>query len=203
MQKLNLLVVIGMIFLFMEYAAAKETSKGNFSFAEIDWNDNVETVKKKVEQTGMFGGVWHSSQVADNDWIFLPNDDYFEKKKKECNMYNLGVGNSEFAEKYRLVKHETIRIRLVFSDVTQKLIYYEVKDSAPTLIDTLTKKYGKPSTTYGDQKWKGTGQSLYFSWRMDRVLYVSTTNLDEYCAIVQKKIKEMRELEKNKNEKLF
>jgi hypothetical protein len=174
----------------------------DFSFIGISWNDDLETVKKKIDQSGLSGNQrWNliNTEPTQLNSVFKdPKID--EKRNREL---------THIADKFRKdlrIEHQLKYIEFrgkrdsmvknasfFFTYDRDILLAYSVSLNTPTATSNgragegefyqdLVNKYGMPTMLEGSNIWSKKDQSLYYT-QMDGaviVTYISDSNLSNY-----------------------
>jgi hypothetical protein len=188
----------------------------DFSFIEISWNDNLDTVKKKIDQSGLSSdkrwNLIHTESTPLNSIFKAPKID--EKRNREL---------THIADKFRKdlrIEHQLKYIEFrgkrdsmvknasfFFTYDRDILLAYSVSSDTSTVTSNartgegevyqdLVKKYGSPTTTTeGSKVWSKNDQSLYYTPVNDAVIvtYISDSNLSNYIDRLEGKPKKSDE----------
>lgn len=187
----------------------------DFSFIGISWNDNLDTVKKKIDQSGM---------SSDNRWILMhteptPLNSIFkdpkidEKRNREL-MHIADKFKKDLRIEHQLKyiefrgKRESVvkNASFFFAFDRDMLLAYSVSLNTPIaasdaqtgegkFYQDLVNKYGAPTTLEGSKVWSKNDQSLYYTPINDAVIvtYISNSNLSSHIDRLEGKPKKSDE----------
>ena len=181
----------------------------DFSFIGINWSDNLDTVKKKIDESGLASDkrwmLLHVDPTPLNSIIKDPKID--EKRNRELTHISERVRKDLRVE--RQLKYIEFRgksdsivknARFFFRYDRDILLAYSVSLNIPIarpdtrtgegeFYQDLVKKYGTPTMLEGSKVWSKKDQSLYYTPVNDGIVatYISDSNLSSYIDRLEEK----------------
>ena len=181
----------------------------DFSFIGVNWSDTLDTVKKKIDESGLASDkrwmLLHVDPTPLNSIIKDPKID--EKRNRELTHIAERVRKDLRIE--RQLKYIEFRgksdsivknARFFFRYDRDILLAYSVSLNIPIVspdtrtgegefFQDLVKKYGTPTMLEGSKVWSKKDQSLYYTPVNDGIVvtYISDSNLSSYLDRLEEK----------------
>jgi hypothetical protein len=174
----------------------------DFSFIGISWNDNLDTVKEKIDQSGLTSDKrWnfiHTESTPLNSIFKDPKID--EKRNRELTHIadkfrkDLRIEHQLKYVEFRGKRDSTVKNASFFFTYDRDiLLAYSVSLNTSTatseartgegeFYQDLVRKYGTPTMLEGSKIWSKKDQSLYYTQISGAVIvtYISDSNLSSY-----------------------
>jgi hypothetical protein len=187
----------------------------DFSFIGINWNDDLDSVRTKVEQSGLFRDSWfielQRESITLSSIIKDPLID--EEKHKELTNESSRIQKEvriEHQLKYiefrgkrdSMVKSATFFFTYdrdillsYFVSLNTSVATSDARTGEGEFYQDLVKKYGTPTMLKGSKVWSKKDQSLYYTPTNDAVIvtYISDSNLSGYIDRLEGKPKKPEE----------